>query len=743
MAVRTIHILLTFIVTTTVHAQFYDLFAEFRPQYYYQNSRTTINPFQEERTTKRPKPTYNHRNDDSGTNTQEKRRQNAKPSVSTDSEGNSERNRQSAKDKAKRRIITSAPVFNFNFLTTPKPTRRTTKATTRNSHSTNAREGNRNRESGVSNGEGGRRTAWRENDANFVVDDTASPNFGTTKNYYTQNQYTTYNPLYNVPGVRPAVVDSNRPPITNKPATQRPLAVFPRPTDSSVIRFPQGPDTSPPLLTGPDEDSMSSVEKRRYIEISERMCDKYKSRSVTKLQAIPLLPSPDPVQFNVTQCAPPVPLVVGGKVVSIREFPHMALLGWTKLENGGYAWKCGGSLLSDKFVLTAAHCAYQEKDNTVVPGAPRVVQLGSSYLDDTGALVVKVAAVYRHSKYTQTRSYFDTALAKLAKTVTFSEVIQPACLGVPPSVGEHVVATGWGRTEYGGDQSLELRSVSIPVWDMADCRRILGVTRKLPEGPSSDSQVCAGDKNGGKDTCQGDSGGPAQLRDGCVWRVVAVTSVGRSCGAANTPALYAKVDRAFIAAVVFGDQANTHNSDRQNNYDRNQQNNDNTRYNNNNNYDRNNENNNYDRNNQNNNDNKRQNNYDSGQSNYNGHRQQNNYDANNGNDNYGNNNGQSNKRRQDNNYDRNNEYNSNANTNFGNNYNSGGERNQNNNFRVVDFSRPTTKNYRYDNYRNDNSGENSRSSSYRPDYNVNRQKDKYRISGHSPSDEDIIYWPDA
>jgi hypothetical protein len=51
---------------------------------------------------------------------------------------------------------------------------------------------------------------------------------------------------------------------------------------------------------------------------------------------------------------------------------------------------------------------------------------------------------------------------------------------------------------------------------------------------------------------QGDSGGPAQIQDGCTWRVVAVTSLGRSCGAQNTPALYATVNKAFIGAQIFG-----------------------------------------------------------------------------------------------------------------------------------------------------------------------------------------------
>ncbi|XP_047542905.1 serine protease Hayan-like [Vanessa atalanta] len=573
---RTVSTIFLIVLISDVRSQFYDFFSAF------QTSHPTLRPFQFDVTTKRP------RTDQRTTN----KHRTAAPFnfEELDRDGDKQKHKQN-----------SQIIFGDSHVTTVKPLKKTTTGSSQNyDRNSNTREASRNKtpkERVVSATKPNKRPVidnvrpansrsysealqaanrdtfnerltFEDGKRNTIINYETSRQGYTTKSYYQDydsrkypNVYqTTQYPFTIRPGVKPAVVSG--PPITNKPPTQRP-SFGPKPAqdDTSV---------SPELIIGPNEDYMNTVEKKRYIEMAEKMCDKYKALDITQIQAIPLVPSPDVVRVNVSSCTPTtVPLVVGGKVVTVKEFPHMALLGWPKLRFGGYSWKCGGSLVSNRYVLTAAHCVYQERDNTVVSGAPRAVQLGSSYLDDPTAVVIKVAAVIRHPKYKLPKSYYDLAIVKMASTVTFSNVIRPACLGIPPPPGEPIIASGWGRTEFGGEQSQELRSVSVPVWEMSECYSVLGTSRKIPNGPSSDSQICAGEKRGGKDTCQGDSGGPAQIQDGCIWRVVAVTSLGRSCGAPHTPALYALVQKAFISAVVFGEQIqnkpSTTNSNQQNN----------------------------------------------------------------------------------------------------------------------------------------------------------------------------------
>uniref|UniRef100_A0A182PSP3 Peptidase S1 domain-containing protein n=1 Tax=Anopheles epiroticus TaxID=199890 RepID=A0A182PSP3_9DIPT len=249
----------------------------------------------------------------------------------------------------------------------------------------------------------------------------------------------------------------------------------------------------------------------------------------------------------VANLATLVSAIVGGEGATTGEFPHMAVLGRSCLYPagsgcvGGYEWFCGGSLIAERFVLTAAHCAHAG-----VSPPPTVVQLGGHDLRQP-ALYVPVQTVVLHPGYGGILLYNDIALVRLAQPVT---TIVPALLWRSGTFPANVplIASGWGKVGHFDEPSMILQRVQIPIVPNDQCNLLLYRSRRLRHGVLP-TQLCAGDPNGGKDTCEGDSGGPLQLKLPAVglhgqahrYYVVGITSNGGICGTVNRPGLYTRV----------------------------------------------------------------------------------------------------------------------------------------------------------------------------------------------------------
>ncbi|XP_038109454.1 serine protease snake-like [Culex quinquefasciatus] len=112
----------------------------------------------------------------------------------------------------------------------------------------------------------------------------------------------------------------------------------------------------------------------------------------------------------------PTSIPTAGQPTRFREFAHMAALGWT-LPNGTILWQCGGSLIWENFVLTAAHCLIDKRNQP-----PDVVRLGDLDLfsaeDDTYAQQLSIVKILRQPEHTFGASYHDVALLKLERNVT-------------------------------------------------------------------------------------------------------------------------------------------------------------------------------------------------------------------------------------------------------------------------------------------------------------------------------------
>ncbi|XP_038112309.1 uncharacterized protein LOC6037536 isoform X2 [Culex quinquefasciatus] len=233
---------------------------------------------------------------------------------------------------------------------------------------------------------------------------------------------------------------------------------------------------------------------------------------------------------------------IGGRPARLNEFAHMGAIGWVQ-PDGEVAWKCGGSLIWDNFVLTAAHCAVDERNFR-----PDVVRFGDlnifSAEGDETAQQVKIAEVIRHPEHRFSANYHDVALLRLERNVTINKAVVPACLWPHQEVRfKRMHAVGWGQVGFGEKQTPELLKMELSPVPSSDCEKVFNneTIRKLRSG-LQEQHICASDKVA--DTCQGDSGGPLQVKLMHNIRetpfIVGVTSFGLPCSP-DSPGVYTRV----------------------------------------------------------------------------------------------------------------------------------------------------------------------------------------------------------
>ncbi|KAL3272350.1 hypothetical protein HHI36_013830 [Cryptolaemus montrouzieri] len=242
----------------------------------------------------------------------------------------------------------------------------------------------------------------------------------------------------------------------------------------------------------------------------------------------------------------PVRHIVGGTKSSPAEFPFMVALGYTDGEN--IRWECGGALISENFVLTAAHCAQHRELGFITMARLGTIDLKIP-LGQEPAQDIEVKSLHTHPGYSAPSMYNDIALVELRSSVRFTSSVFPACLHTDSGLDNvAVTAMGWGRLDFAGDQSTDLMKVTLSLIKPEECREIYKSesSNKLKTGINSSTQICAGsDGKTARDTCQGDSGGPLQMQSGNKHIIVGITSFGKACGVANTPGVYTRVS-AFV-----------------------------------------------------------------------------------------------------------------------------------------------------------------------------------------------------
>jgi len=213
--------------------------------------------------------------------------------------------------------------------------------------------------------------------------------------------------------------------------------------------------------------------------------------------------------------------IVGGHEAAHHEWP------WQVALFVDDAWFCGGSLISDEWVMTAAHCADGAGYFDVMAGAHNVRASSEPHRIEITSFEGQT-----HPEWDSNSLYADIALVHLPEKITFSEYIRPSCL--PPAsdaneeyVGQLTTPVGWGKNaDSAGGITPDLNMVEdLPVITPAACADYYGSIIY--------SGIMCIDSAGGKGVCNGDSGGTLNIRQtegGNKWTQVGVTSFVSSAG---------------------------------------------------------------------------------------------------------------------------------------------------------------------------------------------------------------------
>ncbi|XP_057664233.1 CLIP domain-containing serine protease HP8-like [Diorhabda carinulata] len=260
--------------------------------------------------------------------------------------------------------------------------------------------------------------------------------------------------------------------------------------------------------------------------------------------------------------------ILGGNATELDEFPWMCLVEYER-DNRKHGFYCGGVLINNRYILTAAHCV-KGKD---LPKSWKLVgvRLGEYNLDTEedckltakgtnicapAPINVAVEEKIAHEQYNPNdpNQYHDIALLRLSRPVTFTNYVRPICLPKTSAtqgeyVGKNLFVAGWGKTETRSESNIKLK-LKIPVKSNRECSR----TYTQAGVQVNSGQLCAGGEKG-KDSCRGDSGGPLMTftvnEDGKPgWYIIGVVSFGPSpCGMENWPGVYTRVEN-YVQWIV-------------------------------------------------------------------------------------------------------------------------------------------------------------------------------------------------
>ncbi|MCG8416947.1 MAG: trypsin-like serine protease [Proteobacteria bacterium] len=226
--------------------------------------------------------------------------------------------------------------------------------------------------------------------------------------------------------------------------------------------------------------------------------------------------------------------IIGGDETELNEYPFMVSVG--VVVDDRYFHGCGGSLITDRWVVSAAHCFDPRQAEAL-----RVLA-GTNNTQDGSGQLFRVKALYVYPGWGSDRRG-DMVLLELKAPVALRdsglESVTMLSADNAALADSRTLATtiGWGASDR--DSTL-LQDVHLPIVDNKACYDAYA-SINLVVNP--ETEICGGATEGGIDACQGDSGGPLVVRDPATdrWMLAGVTSWGEGCALPGFPGVWARV----------------------------------------------------------------------------------------------------------------------------------------------------------------------------------------------------------
>ncbi|XP_048584555.1 SCO-spondin isoform X2 [Nematostella vectensis] len=255
--------------------------------------------------------------------------------------------------------------------------------------------------------------------------------------------------------------------------------------------------------------------------------------------------------------------IYGGSDSIPGGYPWQVALEFDTFQSNYNTFHCGGTLIAEDWVLTAAHCVVY-KDSGIPYHGLRVFlgvhDITARHMDEH-VQIIPSAGIYSHPRFSWRTYDSDIALIRLRWKANITEYVRPVCLPngyqrrlvKPRAKG---VMLGWGVTEN-KRPSKTLKEAIVPVVNHNACKKAY----ENETWPVTSNMLCAGYKNKSRDSCNRDSGGGFVFYDSRArkrkWFIGGIVSWGNpKCGVPGKYSVFTRVNHKFVKWIKKNMKAN-------------------------------------------------------------------------------------------------------------------------------------------------------------------------------------------